>query len=274
MARAGSWIKFYPDDWNNDVALMSCSLKSQAVFIRLFSVLIRSEPYGFLVQNGCKMNAKQLSNVLGLNTKQIQNALDELLKAGVLKQDKRGIYSKRMVLDQQRREQAQEYGKKGGNPWLVKGGVKGGVNPMDNLDTEADTDTEAEADTEGKPSDLFSAIPESVKTRLRGWIHNSNAVWNGVALEAANGTPEEWLLAAIEAAENANACKWSYLKAAIAGIKADGGPGPKKTKPAGQPAYTFGTLNAVCAVCGVEDICEKRNGEWLCEKCYKREATA
>lgn len=117
--------------------------------------------------------------------------------------------------------------------------------------------------------DLFSAIPDTIKAKLRLWQHGSNAVWTGVAMECANGTPEEWILAAIEGAEKANACNWNYLKAAIAGIKANGGPGKKeKVKP--RKWYESMTWrSAGCDRCEGAGVAVKVGDEWLCHECYK-----
>lgn len=148
----GGWIKFYPDDWNGDLELASCSLEAQGLMMRLIAVMHRSKPYGYLLQNGSKPLPKQISLFLGIEPKDYQRCLKELLKKGVLKQDEIGIYSARMVRDQQLREEAQRMGRRGGNPLLVNPVDKARVNPRDKarvnpwvkLDTDTEADTEAE----------------------------------------------------------------------------------------------------------------------------------
>jgi len=120
---------------------------------------------------------------------------------------------------------------------------------------------------EGKleSSDAFPSIPEEIKKRLRTWQHGSNAVWTGIMQECANGTPEEWILAALDAAENADACNWNYLRAAIEGIKRDGGPG-KKSKgkcTLSQPHNRYHYDDHQLRECGCRDCMkalEKRSG--------------
>lgn len=146
-----NWIKFYPDDWNGDLALAACSYRAQGVYARLIAVLHRSEPYGYLLRNGSEPSPSEVSRATGIPPNTYRASLRELLDNGVLKRDEIGIYSARMVRDQQKREEASKVGKRGGNPALVNQGVnpmvKGGVNPRDKLDIrirnrEEDIDTE------------------------------------------------------------------------------------------------------------------------------------
>ncbi len=127
MAKEFDWIKFYPDDWNGDPELATCSLSAQGFLARLMAVLHRSATYGYLLVNGSEPPPRDLSKALGIAPNTCRACLKELENRGVLKRDKVGLYSKRMVIDQQKREAAQEAGRKGGNPELLKGGVKGGV---------------------------------------------------------------------------------------------------------------------------------------------------
>jgi len=137
-----NWIKFYPDDWNADIALASCSYRTQGVYARLIAVLHRSDPYGYLLSNGSEPSPSDISRATGIPSNTYRASLRELIEKGVLKRDEIGIYSARMVRDQRKREEAQEIGKRGGNPMLVNQGVnpkvKGGVNRGVNLEAETD----------------------------------------------------------------------------------------------------------------------------------------
>ena len=136
MANRDLWIKFYPDDWNADIELASCSLAAQGLLARLMSVLHRSEPYAYLLRNGSAPAPRDISRVLGIAPNTYRACLKELLDKGVLREDEMGIYSKRMRLDWEKRQQAKSDGAKGGNPQLVDKGVKGRVKGMVKLEVE------------------------------------------------------------------------------------------------------------------------------------------
>ena len=110
--------------------------------------------------------------------------------------------------------------------------------------------------------DDFPSIPEKIKERLRTWQHGSNVVWTGVMIECANGTPEEWILAALEAAENADACNWNYVRATIEGIKRDGGPGKKSGRKCNlsEPHHRYAYTETQLKECGCAD-CLKALGK-------------
>lgn len=137
MAERDPWIKFYPDDWNNDLNLAACSLQTQGVYIRLIAVLHRGYPYGYLPINPSKdpdkpfkgVSLSALSRVLNVHHKTLLAALQELLRNNVLRHDETGIFSKRMVLDKEKREEARKHGARGGNPRLTDKGVNPSLNP-------------------------------------------------------------------------------------------------------------------------------------------------
>ena len=132
---------------------------------------------------------------------------------------------------------------------------------------------------EPPPPDDFSIIPEPIKARLRLWQHGSSVVWVEIAKWVANGTPEEWMLAAIDAAEKANATNANYLRAALEGMKRDGGPGQKKEPQKAPPWHLHLDLPSSHSGC---DSCNRAgraqstsavvevNGEWLCKECYEK----
>ena len=123
MASRDPWIKFYPDDWNGDIALASCSLAAQGLLVRLIAVMHRSDPYGYLLCNGSEPRPADIARALGIAPNTYHACLRELLEKGVLKRDEIGIYYERMVLDQRKREQARKHGVKGGNPALMQKGL-------------------------------------------------------------------------------------------------------------------------------------------------------
>ncbi len=164
---AEPWIKFYPDVWNGDLELASCSLASQGFFARLISVLHRSYPYGYLCDN-CTITA--LSRGLGVHHKTCIKCLKELEESGVLKRDKFGLYSKRMRLEWEKRQQAISDGKRGGNPNILNPTLNPKVNPhlndTVNLDIEVDIDTKEEVSPKPEPSDVSLFPDDSTPMRL------------------------------------------------------------------------------------------------------------
>jgi len=89
-----------------------------------------STEYGFLIVNGQILDKKRIHFGLNLSPKRFQKAFRELIDFKVIKQDDRGAYySKRMIEDERVRLLRAKGGYLGGNPQLV--GHK--VNLEDNL---------------------------------------------------------------------------------------------------------------------------------------------
>jgi len=145
---------------------------------------------------------------------------------------------------------AAERGQCEGNAGAMPPQCKGNAINIEDIEEE---DKEDSSKNEPPPDD-FANIPETIKARLRKWQHGSNAIWTGIMQEVANDTPEEWILAAIDASENANACNLNYLRGAIKGIKADGGPGVKKPRKCklSDPIHRYAYSLDVLEDCGCE----------------------
>ena len=123
MAKACSF-QFYPEDWLSNIKLQLCSMTSQGLLINLMCLMHQSEKYGYLlingskpIQNQSKTNLKPIQKLFRMNSKTFNNALNELLDYGVLKQDDDGVlFCRRMVQDEHIRQLRKEAGEKGGNP--------------------------------------------------------------------------------------------------------------------------------------------------------------
>jgi DnaD/phage-associated family protein len=249
MASRDPWIKFYPDDWNSDIALASCSLAAQGLLARLIAVMHRSEPYGYLLCNGSEPRPADIARALGIAPNTYNACLRELLEKGVLKRDERGIYSKRMVLDQQKREQARKHGVKGGNPALMRKGLTPTLNHEDNptikIEKEKEKEKEAEAETraharldraaaaskinETHPYD--PAVPREVVDEInRSWgpARLTGTLLDRIHRELDAGFPAEWMVRAIEEAADHGACNWAYLRSIISNWRDNGGPRTKE----------------------------------------------
>jgi len=113
-------FQFFPNDWLIDAALNQCSLETQGLWIRLMCLMHQSEEYGFLIVGGQILDEKRIRNGINMTPKRFQKAFKELVDFKVIKQDDRGAYySKRMVEDEKLRQIRAEVGKLGGNPNLL-----------------------------------------------------------------------------------------------------------------------------------------------------------
>lgn len=115
-------FQFYPADWSKDLALRSCSLAAQGLWMQMLCMAHESERYGFLILNGKTMTDAQVVNAVPGAARKM---LIELEEAGVFSRDASGtIYSRRMVRDEHLRTVRAACGQLGGNPNLVGCKVK------------------------------------------------------------------------------------------------------------------------------------------------------
>lgn len=127
------WLKFYPTDWRGDPKLRMCSLAARGLWIEMLSIMHEANPRGHLLVNGIAPNDAQLGLLVGSPPTAIGELLSELERADVFSRKKSGvIYSRRMVIDENRTRIAQEFGAMGGNPRLCNKTEKHrGVNGRD-----------------------------------------------------------------------------------------------------------------------------------------------
>jgi len=112
-------FQFYPEDWLSNIKLQLCSITAHGLLINLMCYMHQSERYGFLLINGSRPDHKTIMNLLRMHHKTFMHSLSELLSCGVLKEDENGVlYCKRMVEDNEKREQRCISGAKGGSPKL------------------------------------------------------------------------------------------------------------------------------------------------------------
>lgn len=134
MASELPWMKWYPRDWTADLAVRSVSLAARGLWVEMLCAMhLNQRRRGFLdMPDGSPMNVTTLSKMIGVRAQKVSKLVSELESAGVFSRDENGvIYSRRIVTDDLRRKEARAAGRCGGNPKLVKGGVKGGDNPGD-----------------------------------------------------------------------------------------------------------------------------------------------
>jgi hypothetical protein len=118
---ANPWMKFYPQDWRSDERLRMCSLAARGLWIEMLCLMHRSEQYGLLLISGKAPTDAQLAVQAGCSADQIPDLLAELEQADVFSRTRKGvIYSRRMMRDEKKAQNARKNGAKGGNPNLYK----------------------------------------------------------------------------------------------------------------------------------------------------------
>jgi hypothetical protein len=121
-------FQFYPSDWLRDTALRSCSTGARGLWIDMICFMHEGEPYGHLKVKDKVILTANLSRMVGETLDVVEGWLLELFQAGVYDTTENGvIFSKRMVRDENLRQQRAAGGIKGGNPALMD---KGKVNLM------------------------------------------------------------------------------------------------------------------------------------------------
>lgn len=174
------WMKFWPQDWENDECLRVCSLGARGLWIAMLCLMHRADPYGHLLVNGRAPSPKKLAAIIGGTEKEITGCLQELEEEGVFDRLPNGvIFSRRMVRDKIKSDEGREHGRSGGNPALI-GGVKGAryPSPIRGADNranndwltvgvvpararEAESESESESDSPPTPSSKSGRSPPS-----------------------------------------------------------------------------------------------------------------
>lgn len=121
-------FQFYPGDWQHDAALRSCSVAARGLWIEIMCIMHQADPYGYMVLNGKQIDSAQLGRMTGATAREIDRWIAELEDSGVCSRDETGLFSRRMVRDEEIRaaraeggNEGAEHGNKGG-----KFGVLGG----------------------------------------------------------------------------------------------------------------------------------------------------
>jgi hypothetical protein len=120
------YLKFFTHDWRADPCLQRCTWAARGLWMEMLCIM--HENNGFLAVGGVPLSVAELARMCGGPEDEAHVLLAELERATVFSKDDTGtIYSRRIVRDISRFEQARDYGKRGGNPRLING-----VNPPPN----------------------------------------------------------------------------------------------------------------------------------------------
>lgn len=125
---AAPWMKFYPADWRSDPMLRLCSIAARGLWIEMICLMHEADPYGHLLINKKAPSDTQIGALTGVDPSTVRTLISELEEAGVFSRNRAGvIYSRRMVADEKKAEQARKVGKLGGDIDLnALGTVPGG----------------------------------------------------------------------------------------------------------------------------------------------------
>lgn len=120
MSKPGLFL--FGADWRGDPALFLCSEGARYLWFEM--LLIANDADGYILIGGKQPTPNQLAIVTRTDPEKVVERLDELEENGVFSRTSNGtIYSRRIVKDLQKVAQAREYGKRGGNPTIVRGTV-------------------------------------------------------------------------------------------------------------------------------------------------------
>lgn len=99
-------FQFYPGDWIKDPELSICSATARGVWIDVLCLAWECTPRGYLISNGKAWTLEQAAYAIRGDWQENLAGLKELLKNGVLKQTKRGLFfsQKLTKIDGQRAE--------------------------------------------------------------------------------------------------------------------------------------------------------------------------
>lgn len=118
------YIKWYGSAWRSDPRLRLCSAAARGVWADCLSLMIEAEPYGHLAIDGAAISEAQFATLTSTPPKIARGAFAELEQNGVWSRDEDGlIFSRRMIRDKAKLDQARETGRDGGNPDIRRGTV-------------------------------------------------------------------------------------------------------------------------------------------------------
>lgn len=109
-------FQFYPGDWLKDPNLRRCSQAARGVWIDMLCLMFESECRGVLESDNGAWTDREIAAAVGGDVKENMALIKELLRNGVARRNDRGaVYSKRMVRDEEIRQERAKAGSKGGS---------------------------------------------------------------------------------------------------------------------------------------------------------------
>lgn len=108
--------QFYVGDWRKDPGVQSLEYEERGVLFEILLIMFESQPRGYLTLNGKPMPSKALANLLGIGEAKCKQIVDTILDYGVLSvvEESGILFNRRMVRDEEIRQQRAAAGEKGG----------------------------------------------------------------------------------------------------------------------------------------------------------------
>ena len=109
-------LQFYPGDWLRDPGVQSLTYHDQGVWLKLLCYMHESHERGKLMLNGRAMTHPEMGRLLGLELPVVEATMADLIDSGVgsIDEETGALISRRMVRDEEGRQQRKMWGKEGG----------------------------------------------------------------------------------------------------------------------------------------------------------------
>lgn len=116
-------FQFYVGDWRKDTDLQGCSIGARGLWFEMLCMMHEASKRGYLQhENGKPVAVKKIARIAGCTVCETTRFINELEESGVFSRTSDDvIYSRRMVRDEERREQLRKNGEAG-----AAHGAKGG----------------------------------------------------------------------------------------------------------------------------------------------------
>ena len=151
-------FQFYAADWLTDSSLRLVSAETRGIWIDLLCYSFLSSDPGFLIIGGQILDKKGIQKLSQMTPKKFEKVFNELTNFGILKQDEKGrFFCKRMVEDSALSQIRREAGAKGGNPKLIK--------KVETLPVELDNQNDKQNLTPSSSSSSSSSINKKVNKK-------------------------------------------------------------------------------------------------------------
>ena len=117
MSRRLRWSRFWWADWINESGLRMAGLEAAGVWMYMLAFMaVDGDPPGYLQQNSRGLSVNDVAKIVGADPKVVRRCMRKLETYGVYSRDENGvIYSRRLVRDFAKFEQASADGKRGGS---------------------------------------------------------------------------------------------------------------------------------------------------------------